>query len=143
MLNFAKKLLFKFNKIRIIFRLHPEIKISNIKFPKYLKKNDRFIFSKNTLEEDLSKSKLLLYRGSSVCINAINNNIIPVYLNLGDYLNIDPLYEINKNIVNSTRDFKKYLDFIDQNKNIILKNFKNIHRLTFKILNIQNLKNDI
>ena len=38
MLNFAKKLLFKFNKIRIIFRLHPEIKISNIKFPKYLKK---------------------------------------------------------------------------------------------------------
>ena len=140
MLNFAQKLLSKYNKIRIIFRLHPEIKISNIKFPKYLKKNDRFIFSKNTLEEDLSKSKLLLYRGSSVCINAINNNIIPIYLNLGDYLNIDPLYEINKNIVNSTKDVKKYLDFIDQKKNIISKNSKNIHRLIFKILNTQNLK---
>ena len=72
----------------------------------------------------MSKSKLLLYRGSSVCINAINNNIIPVYLNLGDYLNIDPLYEINKNIVNSTRDFKKYLDFIDQNKKYNFKKFQ-------------------
>jgi hypothetical protein len=128
MLNFAEKLLNKFDKIEIIFRLHPEIKINNIKFSQYLIKSDRFIFSKNTLEEDLSKSKLLLYRGSSVCINAINNNVIPIYLNLKEYLNIDPLYEINKNIANSTNDIKKFIDIIEQNKKY---NFKTFQKYTF------------
>ena len=132
MLEFAQNMLQKYNNINIIFRLHPEIKIKYLNFSKKLLKNNKFSFSKNTLDKDLQNSKILIYRGSSVCINAIKNNTIPIYLNLNDNINLDPLFEANKNRINSINEIKNYLNNSNYKKYDKLNKLKKYSEIYFQ-----------
>ena len=60
---------------------------------------------------------ILSYRGSSVCIEAALNAVIPIYLNDG-IENIDPIFQTNKL---QTNDYKNFNDIIKkfQNKKTI------------------------
>lgn len=122
MLKFAKKILNFYHNIKIIFRLHPEINKNLINFNFNDLVSDRFILSYNKLEDDLNLSSLLIYRGSSVCINALYNDVLPIYLKLDENINLDPLFKVNKNIIHQPHDLDSYiknLKKVDQLKDSI------------------------
>ncbi len=83
-------------EIVFIWRLHPGIKFSNLKkrinFNK-LPKN--ILISKKELTYDLQKCSWALYRGTTTIIEAIYNNLRPIYLEISDEINIDPLNDLN------------------------------------------------
>ena len=58
----------------------------------------------------IKRSIIAIYRGSGSIIEAINNNVYPVYLKKNDELSIDPLYEMEKikYNTNSPKDFVKF-----------------------------------
>lgn len=126
MLRFAKETLTHYENIKIIFRLHPEIdkNLINFNFKDLL--SARFILSSNKLEDDLNLSSILIYRGSSVCINALYNDVLPIYLKLDENINLDPLFKVNKNIINKPNDLGIYIE-----------NLKNIDELKHKISDLK------
>ncbi len=114
MFRFASNLKKKFPYLQIIFRTHPEIESFFIKKLSDLDNNIKI--SKNKLEKDLKNSSILVYRGSSLCINAIYANILPVYLNLNDQINLDPLFQISKFKVSEPEKFMEILNFLSNKK---------------------------
>ncbi len=100
MLKFTIELSSKFPDKYFIFRTHPmyakSLQISNKELPKNL------IISKQGLETDLKVSKYLIFRGSAVVFQACINNIIPLYLEFEDKLNI------NKIPLDDKFKYKKY-----------------------------------
>ena len=95
--------------INFIWRVHPVIS-----FEKLIKKNKSFInlpkniiLSKNSFEEDILSSRVIIYRGSTAIIKAVRYGLTPIYLDLGDQFSIDPIYqfETGKFIIKSSREF--------------------------------------
>ena len=129
MIEFSKQILRNFPGINIIFRSHPVLDINIIK--SYFgdnKINKNFKFSKNSLQSDLKKSGFLLYRGSSVCIESTLNGLVPLYLKSKNEVSLDPLFEVNDNIVFNIKSLKKLISKygIDNNKsNINLSKIQN------------------
>jgi hypothetical protein len=86
-----------------IIRFHPELdkkKLFNDK--KILKSfSDNVIISNNTLDHDILDSHFLIYRGSSMCINAVFAGVFPIYFKIKEENSIDPLFEVNKYIATS------------------------------------------
>lgn len=115
MLDFTVKCLNRFKNITFIFRLHPLMR--NI--PSLLKKirtiqENNFIFSNNSLEEDLNVVNFVIYRGSSAVIDALHCGVIPIFLkNIDDKSEIDPLYMIKNIECTSPKDLD-FLNNIDQ-----------------------------
>ena len=111
---------FKFN-----IRLHPILKNNN-----YLKKisvkiSHNINFSRNSLIKDLQENNYVLYRGTSTIIEAINFNLIPVYLNKINELSVDPLFQINKHhIINEDNKFSDFLNI--SNKKSLISERKNL-----------------
>jgi len=88
-----------------IWRLHPLFKFNKLKYsnlPNNIRLSDR------TLESDLEESQWVLYRASSVVIQAVVVGLKPIYLYQDDKVNIDPIYEIKswKSKVTSIYDFE-------------------------------------
>lgn len=134
MFRFASNLKKKFPYLRVIFRTHPEIESFFIKKLSDIDNNIKI--SKNKLDKDLNNASILVYRGSSLCINAIHANILPVYLNLNDQINLDPLFQINKfkvsepekfmiilNFLSNKKKFNNYLNSLKQYANLYFENF--------------------
>ncbi len=145
MFRFASNLKKKFPYLQIIFRTHPEIESFFIKKLSELDNNIKI--SNNKLDKDLNNASILVYRGSSLCINAIYANILPVYLNLNDQINLDPLFQINKfkvsepeklmivvNFLSNKKKFNSYLNSLKQYANLYFENFnyKKIYKMLKK-----------
>lgn len=81
-----------------IFRLHPLISLDKLYKlrPKFgSEQNKNIIISDRKLDNDLKKSKWILYRGSTGVFKAIKEGIIPIYLNASeDEFKIDPLFDL-------------------------------------------------
>ena len=105
MYNFINECAKNINDYNFIFRPHPSYK------KKFVSKYKNLIVSKRSLEEDLSKSKILIYRGSSVCYEAARYNILPLYLKIKNEISIDPLYRFQKKEfqILMIRDLKKII----------------------------------
>jgi hypothetical protein len=110
MLDFTLNCLKRFKNVTFIFRLHPLMmnipalvqKISAIK-------ENNFIFSDNTIDEDLISANFVIYRGSSAVIDALHCGVVPIFLkNLNDKSELDPLYMLQ----NMECTFPKDLDFL-------------------------------
>ncbi len=117
LIDFALETLKKNKKIKFILRLHPSTDVKLIsKVKKYLTGKHIFL-SKSSLESDLSKSSIALYRGSSTIIKAIKANLLPVYIPKNDELSIDPLFELRKQKpkINSSKDFIILYDALIKN----------------------------
>ena len=85
-----------YNKnIKFTFRLHPIFE--NNKIVRNLINSKNIILSRNSIKHDLLNNEYVLYRGSSLIINAINNGLKPIYLHLSNEISIDPLFFVNKN----------------------------------------------
>lgn len=105
MYNFAKKCAKEIKDYNFIFRLHPSYK------KKFVSEYKNLIISKKSLHDDLSRSKILIYRGSSICYEAARYNILPIYLKIKNEISIDPLYIFQKKEfqVLMIRDLKKII----------------------------------
>ena len=99
--NFAYSCSKKY-EMNFILRLHPAFKMeANFKKKINALLLDSNIFlSQNSLEEDLSKSKIAIYRGSGSIIEAVLHDVYPVYLSKKNELTIDPLYQLDDQKVN-------------------------------------------
>lgn len=119
--------------IKIDIRIHPELKqnkkyINNLKYKtKHLK---NFKISNNSLENDIKNNHLLIYRGSSICVNGVLGGMIPIYFKLPNEKSIDPLFEVNRYEVANEKELLRKIDFF--------KNIKNSNKLNIKIKKLFN-----
>ena len=131
--KFSYKLAQKNKNLRFIWRIHPVLewkevikKLNVFNFPKNIK------ISNSNFYKDIKKSKYCLYRGSGSVIEALNNNVLPIYLrSSSDIEKIDPLYLYNKNIIQTEKDF---INLFNKYKN--KKKYNNELKKFEKFLNI-------
>ena len=116
--------------VDFIVRFHPVVDRNKIlNFFKGHKNYKKVTFSKNlNIFDDFKKSDFILYRGSSACVEATLNAVIPIYLN-DDIENIDPIFQINKLQVNNYKNF-----------NEIIKKFQNKKKVTTNLRYLSNLQ---
>ncbi len=84
--------------VQFIWRLHPLMSFEGLK-KKFNFLSDLPInikVSTSSLEDDLSKSKWALYRGSTAIFDAIQYNIGAIYLDLPNEMSINPLWAFTK-----------------------------------------------
>jgi hypothetical protein len=118
-------LLFEFSLIcaqaypgtQFIWRLHPMITFEalasqNVKLRR-LPKN--ILLSQATLKEDISRSCLALYRGTTAIAQAVTAGLRPIYLMLPGELTIDPLYDLGdwRVKVTTISDFQEVMNNMD------------------------------
>lgn len=92
-IKLAKQILLLNTDYRIIFRLHPDYKISS-DFKKHLvslRHVENFNISNDNLDNDLCRSSSLFYSGSSVSLNAIFHRTLPIYYENDSDFNTDPI----------------------------------------------------
>lgn len=152
MLNLVREISLKKNdKIEYIFRTHPVIDKSVLKNENYPYANIKFSKNKDILK-DFANCNVVLYSGSSVCIQAVLNGLLPIYYHKKDStFSIDPLFEINKFIVKNKFDLEKILNNLILNKEITKVEIKlsKIQKYCLEYFNqinlnilIKNLKNE-
>ncbi len=89
----------RFKDIRFIWRLHPSMSYEKILPDIGLSRNNipnNIILSEKSFFKDIEKVNICLYRGSTSIITALQNGILPIYLDNIESLNIDPLFKLNK-----------------------------------------------
>jgi len=104
------------NNFQFIFRTHPVINIGNDLKKKLINKN--IIFSKeNDIKKDFQKSDIILYAGSSTCIQAAMLGVVPVnYRNKNYSFSLDPLYEVNNFVVYNNINLRLKINSIFRNR---------------------------
>ena len=116
LVDVINKIYEKNNKIQFKLRLHPNLsKDENLKIKNKCNKNINI--NKSSLSEDLKKNNIIIYKGSSVCFNAIENGLMPLYFNNNKF-NIDPIksLEIKQNYFSNSEDFLDKISKIRNNK---------------------------
>ena len=122
LIDFAKKISDKKIDIKFILRLHPSIKdkiyIQNIKH--YIGKKN-ITLSKNSFANDIKKSHLAFYRGSSSIIEASSQNLVPIYISKRNELSVDVLYKLEKfkPQIKSINDFLNFYNIFRKNNNCL------------------------
>lgn len=116
--NLINHEIFRKKNIIFIFRSHPLINLFKIFHNKKINKN--IILSKNkNIQNDFNRSDFILYSGSSVCIEAVLNGLIPInFKPKRNFFSYDPLFEINKFIVGNSIDLYKKILNLPKNKNL-------------------------
>ena len=111
--SFAYKCAQKFKKFKFIWRVHPVIN------PKLIYKNfqmnketfpKNLILSKNKFIEDVKKTDYVIYRGSTAVLIPIISGSYPIYYDLTNDYNFDPVASFFKK-KNYVKDKKKLLIF--------------------------------
>lgn len=105
-------------EINFIWRLHPlmtfdqiisaNIDINNLPI--------NIILSTSAIEEDISNSKYVLYRGSTAVVTSVLYGLQPIYLSKIGEMTIDPLYFINYYKLNVNSPNQLLNIFYDENK---------------------------
>jgi len=104
------------NNFQFIFRTHPVINIGNDLQKNLI--NENIIFSKESdIKKDFEKSDIILYAGSSVCIQAAMLGVVPVnYRNKNSSFSLDPLHEVNNFVVYNNINLKLKINSIFRNR---------------------------
>ena len=80
----------------------------------------------------------MLYRSSSLCINAPINGLLPIYLDFNS-INLDPFFEINKRlIIKSSDDLRSIILLNNIKKQKLLNIFTNYSLNYFEKKKIKN-----
>ncbi len=108
--GFALECAKRLDNVSFIWRFPPQVDIkilkkSDVKF-KNLEEN--ISISKVSLESDIKTSSYILYRGSSVVIQAVLLGLKPIYFMQDNELSMDPLFDCqgSERIVKSVVDFE-------------------------------------
>lgn len=121
--NFTKQLSTHFPNISFYFRLHPMIGNKYLNQFNFMSKN--FYLSKNSLEQDLIKCNILLYKGSHTVIKGLMFGLIPIYYNNNKSININPIFDSKLKFFQShdLRSFKQIVLKKVQKYNTFKKNY--------------------
>jgi len=131
--DFANKLLLIDPNLNIRFRLHPvvsnkELIDNNIYFTKSHRESSKkciVYLSRRSIKEDLNSARFCIYRGSGAVIEAIQNGVQPIYLNINTEMNIDPLFFLSKwrIIVDTAQEAidKMIIEMNNESKNILIR----------------------
>jgi hypothetical protein len=96
-------------EIQFIWRLHPILSFNSLaaKNKKLRSLPHNVILSQASLEEDITRCSWALYRGTTAVVQAVVAGLRPLYLQLPEELNVDPLYELDvwRMHVQSVEDF--------------------------------------
>ena len=124
--------------MNFIWRLHPLLNFDQIILEnKSLSIRPKNItLSKQTLEEDIVISNLVLYRGSTAVINCIMLGLKPIYLKIENEMTIDPLYEIEnyKSIVQTPNDLMEHMNQINNSRQNQEMNRQHLLNYCYKIM---------
>ena len=130
----------KYHDLKFIWRLHPlfDFELLSKKINLKFNNNSKIILSENN-KSDFEISKYCLFRGSSSVIEAINAESIPIYLDLINKININPLSnesvirnvqnisDLNKIIKSDSRENYKARSLkIDVNKYFLKSEYENL-----------------
>ena len=143
MLKLINNKLLEINNIYFIFRTHPLINIVRDFSENIINKN--IIFSKEAnIKKDFKSCDMILYSGSSACIEATMNGLIPINYKIEKFFSYDPLYKVNKFIVADQQQLYNIILQIKKNKfnNNLTNKIKKIQlycKLYFQKLNQQSL----
>lgn len=104
------------NKINFTLNLHPQTHKKNYQKIKKELKNISIV-SQKKLDIELNKNNILIYRGSTACLKALQKGLWLLYYNSDEY-DINPLKEIklNKNYFFNHIEFIKIIDYLKNNK---------------------------
>jgi hypothetical protein len=98
--------------IKYIFRLHPAVSLQSLKksYPEFNELPFNFIFSNNSLQDDINTSRWVLYRGSNAAVYSVIFGLRPFYLEMDGELTIDSLSNLNtwKKKVKNIEQFIKF-----------------------------------
>ncbi len=99
---------------RIILRGHPNVPVKELLTQCIHELPDNFQLSKNDLKTDIENSFCVIYRQSSVGLQALMNGISVIHLNVDSPLNSDPIVSLSdsKWIVNNMLDLSEALNKI-------------------------------
>ena len=94
LLSFCVNYLKKYDNVKFILRLHPEIEKNKLikKYPLLNFHNKNFFFSDSKILDDVKKCNLALYRGSTFAAQAIGFGLKPYYLKRKNEIEIDSLW---------------------------------------------------
>ncbi len=121
--EFAIKYAKQYHNVKFIFRLHPVLDFNDFskKYHFINKIPVNIIVSTATLKEDICNSGIVLYRGSTVIIDAVISGLMPLYLSSKSEINIDPLFFLNnswkRNIMNDSDLTTAIMDLNQNNLN--------------------------
>lgn len=106
---FAQECALALPHINFIWRLHPIISFKSL-FKRNRRLNKRppnVELSDKSLEEDITRCRWALYRGTTAVVQAVMGGLTPIYLQIRDEMTIDPLYEIGKGkfVVQTSAEF--------------------------------------
>ena len=137
-----------FNFYNFIFKVHPEVEINLIKYlENKIKENGiiniRISTSKIDILEEIMISKFIIYRGSIGVFQGCLNDLIPIYYNAKEIIDINPLYKFIHSdlIINIPEDleiFKNSSKF--DNK---IKYYKQISKDYFEVIKPRIIKDII
>jgi hypothetical protein len=115
--DFSYSLAKSFPKLNFILRVHPQVNLNKFtkKFfifnkYKYLK---NITFSNNLFNDDLKKSQIILYRGSTGVVTGVLNGLFPIYYRQPkESINIDPIFKLKKlrQVISDEKDLSKILN---------------------------------
>jgi hypothetical protein len=131
----------KMKKINFIVRFHPLTDLNYLKkkYPLFKIKKKNIVFSKNSLEKDISKSKFVIYRGTSAVLNCVINDVYPIYLKEKNSLSVNIFHSQKINISEIT-SFKGFKEIINNENKYKVSNFiiffskKYFSKINFNIL---------
>ena len=139
-LNFCKN--HKDKNLNFTIRLHPIFRNNRYLERFNIKLNENIKFSKNSLHEDFKSHEFILYRGTATIVDAINHQLIPIYLKKYSEITKDPLFNYNKyHVINERSKLNNFFKNIE-NKRFILerKNISIFTRNYYKKPNINLIK---
>jgi hypothetical protein len=103
-----------FPDIQFIWRLHPLVTFQYLmaRNPKLRYLPGNIVLSQSTLEEDITRCRWALYRGTTAIVQAVIAGLRPIYLQLPGEMTIDPLYALNGWRVKVTKisDFQSIIE---------------------------------
>ena len=122
--DFSYTLAESYPEIKFILRAHPQISIKKFIKRFFIFNRYKFlkniIISENSFQNDLKRSQILLYRGSTGVVTSVLNGLIPLYYKQPDEdINIDPIFKLKqlRQKVSNNNNFNNILN-IDNFKNI-------------------------
>ena len=105
----------KNNNLKFIFRIHPNLNDIDLykKLKLYSEKNKKFFLSFNKFDNDIKRSDIVIFRGSSAVINCFKNELIPIYFKNNENIEINPL-NVKKNKFFTIKDEKGLLKLLNK-----------------------------
>jgi hypothetical protein len=96
LINFIHNSLSSDKKYKVILRSHPATPFSGIEKELGFKLSENFQASTNvSMLDDFERSDIVLYTGTTVCMEALMMGLPVIHIDLGEPISVDPLFECN------------------------------------------------